>query len=98
MNAMTVAERQRSSRARRSVEVFSQYYLDGETWLTTERFLEAKEIEFCRKHIVFSEQFDAELLSVFEAILVDNCTEEEGTYSLEDLMWAWRDAEKGVAR
>jgi len=27
---------------------------------------------------------------------VDNCTEDEGNYTVEDLMWAWKEAERGV--
>jgi len=110
MIALTAAERERNSRdhraaqalqqrisrAHRAAQAFSKEHLYGETRPTTEQFIGAKGIEFCQKHILFSVQFDAGLLSVFEATLVDNCTEDEGNYTVEDLMWAWKEAERGV--
>jgi len=110
MIALTAAERERNSRAHRAAQAlqqrisrahraaqaFSKEHLYGETRPTTEQFIGAKGIEFCQKHILFSVQFDAGLLSVFEAILVDNFTKDKGNYTVEALMWAWKEAERSV--
>jgi len=83
-----------SHRARKVALVFSTEYMEGKLVCTPEVFIEAKACEFGENHNVVSPvQFDYSLLNPFYECLKDE-DEQDGEYTVDGLMTAWKRAIK----
>ena len=101
MIAKTDAQRAKLYRERKSAREFADEYLDGETAVTPEEFINGQVSLFCAKHGVDDVKMSHDTVSDFYHLLHDRKllelrVGEVDNVSIEviDLMTAWQDAEK----
>ena len=100
MAAKSDAERARLYRERKSAREFSEEFLDGESKVTPEEFLNGKVAQFCTKHGVDGVKMKTSSVRAFYHLLHDRKLLElrvgevdNVTIEVIDMMEAWRDAE-----
>ena len=93
MNAMTSQQKTKAHRAGKAATTFSQTLLSG----APEDFIKAKEAELCIEHHCSSVTINTSLSSLFYKLLMD-FTSENGLYSVEAMLEAWKQAEQALGK
>lgn len=97
MNTMTSQQKTKAHRAGKAATTFSQTLLSGALIAAPEDFIKAKEAELCIEHHCSSVTINTSLSSLFYKLLM-NFTSENGLYSVEAMLEAWKQAEQALGK
>jgi hypothetical protein len=90
----TSAERTKKHRKIKQAEQFSNEFMEGKSGGSAKSFIEAKEHAIQREHMVASVSFNQELLNKFDDNLEDCFANDDGEYTVVDMLEAWKMAEQ----